>query len=37
MNNSCKRVSQKLNALAGIAPYMNMEKRRIIIKSFVTS
>ena len=37
INNSCKRVSQKLNALAGVAPHVNTEKRIIIIKSFVTS
>ena len=36
--NICKKGSQKLNALARIAPYMNMQKRRIIIiKSFVMS
>ena len=34
INNICKRASEKLNALA---PYMNMQKRRIIMKSFVTS
>ena len=37
INNICKRTSQKLNALARVAPYMNMEKRIIIMKSFVTS
>ena len=37
INNICKRASQKLNALARVAPYMNMQKRRIIMKSFVTS
>ena len=37
INNICKRASQKLNALAKVAPYMNMQKRRIIMKSFVTS
>ena len=36
LNNICKKVSQKLNALARVAPYMNMQKRRIIMKSFVT-
>ena len=29
--------SQKLNVLARIAPYMNIQKRRTIMKSFVTS
>ena len=33
----CKKASQKLNALARIAPYMNTQKRRAIMKSFVTS
>ena len=33
----CKKASQKLNALARIAPYMNIQKRRTIMKSFVTS
>ena len=37
INNICKRASQKLNTLARVAPYMNMQKRRIIMKSFVTS
>ena len=37
INNICKRASQKLNALARVAPYMNIQKRRIIMKSFVTS
>ena len=33
----CKKASQKLNALATVAPYINMQKRRRIMKSFVTS
>ena len=37
INNICKRASQKLNALARVAPYMNTQKRRILMKSFVTS
>ena len=37
INNTCKRASQKLNTLARVSPYMNMQKRRIIMKSFVTS
>ena len=36
INDICKKASQKLNALARVAPYMNMQKRRIIMKSFVT-
>ena len=35
--NICKKANQKLNALGRIAPYMNIEKRRTIMKSFVTS
>ena len=37
INSSCKKASQKLNALARVAPYMNIQKRRTIVKSFVTS
>ena len=37
INNICKTTSQKLNALARITRYMNIQKRRTIIKSFVTS
>ena len=37
INNICKRASQKLNALARATLYMNMQKKRITIKSFVTS
>ena len=37
IRNICKKASQKLNALAKIAPYMNIQKRRTIMKSFVTS
>ena len=37
INNICKRASQKLNDLARITPYMNIQKRRTIIKSFITS
>ena len=37
INNICKRASQKLNALARVAPYRNVQKRIIIMKSFLTS
>ena len=30
INGICKKASQKLNALARIAPYMNIQKRRTI-------
>ena len=34
VNSLCKKACQKLNALALLAPYMNVEKRRIIMKAF---
>ena len=37
INSICKKSSQKLNALARIAPYMNIQKRTTFMKSFVTS
>ena len=37
INNICKRASQKLNALVRVVHYRNIQKRRIIMKSFVTS
>ena len=37
VNNICKRASLKLNALTRISSYMNIQKRRAIMKSFVTS
>ena len=37
INIICNKASQKLNALARITPYMSLQKRRTIIKSFVTS
>ena len=33
INKICKRASQKLNVLAKVAPYMNMQKRRTIMNS----
>ena len=37
IRNICKKASQKLNTLARITPYMNIQKRKTIMKSFVTS
>ena len=37
INNLCKKASAKLNALARISGYMNLLKRGIIMKSFITS
>ena len=37
INSICKKTRQKLNVLARITPYMNIKKRRIIMKSSVTS
>ena len=37
VNGLCKKVCQKLNALASFVPYINVEKRRIIMKVFIVS
>ena len=37
INNLCKKASQKLNALARISGYINFQKRRVIMKSFIIS
>ena len=37
INNLCKKTSAKLKALARISGYMNLLKRGIILKSFITS
>ena len=37
MNNLCKKASAKVKALARISSYLNLPKRRIIMKSFITS
>ena len=37
VNHLCTKVSLKLNALARIAPFMNVSKKRIIMKSFIES
>ena len=37
VNYLCKRAGLKLNALARIAPFMNVSKNRIIMKSFIES
>ena len=37
INNLCKKASQKLNALARIAPYMCLEKRKAVMKAYVAS
>ena len=37
VNSLCKKACQKLNALARLPPYMNVEKRRIIMKAFIES
>ena len=37
VNNKSKKASQKLNILARIAGYMEIQKYRTIIKSFITS
>ena len=37
INKLCKKASQKLNALARISNYMTFDKRKIIMKAFITS
>ena len=37
LNRLCKKASLKLNALARIAPFMNVSKKRIIMKSLIES
>ena len=37
INNICKSASQKLNSIARFAPYKNTQRRRVTMKSFVTS
>ena len=35
VNSLCKKACIKLNAFARLAPHMNFEKRRIIMKAFI--
>ena len=37
ISNLCKKASQKLNALARIALYMCLEKRKTVMKAYITS
>ena len=37
INNLCKKASQKLNALARVAPYMCLENRKTVIKANMIS
>ena len=37
INKLCKNASQKLNALARISNYVAFDKRKIIMKAFITS
>ena len=37
INNVCDKASQKLNALARISSYMNLNKRKLIMKAFINS
>ena len=36
INNICKKLSQKLNALAKVAPYMCLEKNKKIMETFIS-
>ena len=37
VNNLCKKACQKFNALSRLAPFMNLDKRIIIMKAFIES
>ena len=37
INSLCKKASQKLNALARIAPYVCLEKRKTVMKAYIAS
>ena len=37
VNNLCKKAFQKLNALVRLAPFMNVDKKRTIMKAFIES
>ena len=37
ITNLCKKASQKLQALAGIVNYMDLAKRKVLMKAFLTS
>ena len=37
ITNICKKVSQKLNALTRVSTYMDIPKRRLLMKSFISS
>ena len=33
----CSKANQKLHAITGVSKYMSLQKRRILMKSFITS
>ena len=35
VNNLCKKACQKFNALVRLAPFMNVDKKRMIMKAFI--
>ena len=37
VNNLCKKACQKLNAFVHLAPFMNVDKKRMIMKAFIES
>ena len=37
ITNLCKKASQKLHALARIVSYMDLPKRKVLIKTFITT
>lgn len=37
INEICKKVGQKLNALSMVTPYMDLSKRRMLVNTFLLS
>ena len=37
INNICKKASQKLNAISRITPYMDFDKRKLVVNAFFSS
>ena len=37
VNNLCKKACQKLTALVRLAPFINFDKKRIVMKTFIES
>ena len=37
VSNLCKKACQKLSTLARLEPFMNVDKKRIVMKAFIES